>query len=134
MNWIFLSIIIGVLISLALTPLFIKIQRKRNIGQKIRMDGPKSHSVKAGTPTMGGLVFILSSTVSFAVVTLIKYYRHNVFSKEGIFVMSVFLICGLVGFIDDYIALKKQRSLGLRGWMKISLLVVVCLYFIIVSK
>ncbi len=134
MNWIFLSIIIGVLISLALTPLFIKIQRKKNIGQKIRMDGPKSHSVKAGTPTMGGLVFILSSTISFAVVTLIKYYRHNVFSKEGSFVMSVFLICGLVGFIDDYIALKKQRSLGLRGWMKISLLVAVCLYFIIVSK
>ena len=58
MNWIFLSIIFGGLISLFFTPLFIKIQRKRKIGQSIRIDGPKSHSTKSGTPTMGGIVFI----------------------------------------------------------------------------
>lgn len=134
MNWIFLSIIIGGLISLFITPLFVRFQRGRKIGEKIRVDGPKAHSVKVGTPTMGGAVFIFSSVVSFAAVSLIKYYRHNVFSIEGIFILSIFFICGVIGFIDDYISLKKHRSLGLRGWVKIFLLAIVCLYFILFSK
>jgi phospho-N-acetylmuramoyl-pentapeptide-transferase len=134
MNWIGLSIIIGSLISLFLTPLFIRFQRNKGIGQSIRIDGPKSHSTKSGTPTMGGLVIILAAVISFTAVTLIKYYRHNIFSYEGIFVVSVFLMCGIVGFVDDYIALKKQRSLGLRWWVKIVLLVVICIYFILFSK
>jgi phospho-N-acetylmuramoyl-pentapeptide-transferase len=134
MNWIFLSIIFGSLLSLLFTPLFINFQKKRSIGQRIRIDGPKSHSVKVGTPTMGGLIFILSAAISFAIVSLIKYYRHDVFSIEGIFVLSVFLMCGLIGFIDDYISLKSQRSLGLRGWVKIILLMAVCVYFILISK
>ena len=134
MNWIFLSIIFGSLLSLLFTPLFINFQKKRNIGQRIRIDGPKSHSIKVGTPTMGGLIFILSAAISFAIVSLIKYYRHDVFSMEGVFVLSVFLMCGLIGFIDDYISLKSQRSLGLRGWVKITLLMAVCVYFILISK
>lgn len=134
MNWIFLSIIIGGLVSLFITPMFVKFQKSRKIGERIRVDGPKTHSAKAGTPTMGGLIFILSSALSFAVVSAVKYYRHNVFSKEGVFVFSIFLLCGLIGFIDDYISLKKQSSLGLRGWVKIFLLALVCLYFIIFSK
>jgi len=134
MNWIFLSIIFGGSISLFFTPLFIKIQRKRKIGQSIRIDGPKSHSTKSGTPTMGGIVFILAALISYAGVSVIKFYRHDVFSYEGIFVVSVFLMCGLIGFIDDYMSLKKQRSLGLRGWVKILLLIVVCVYFFLVAK
>ncbi len=134
MNWIFLSIIFGSLLSLVFTPLFINFQKKRNIGQRIRIDGPKSHSIKVGTPTMGGLIFILSAAISFAIVSLIKYYRHDVFSMEGIFVLSVFLMCGLIGFIDDYISLKSKRSLGLRWWVKITLLMAVCVYFVLISK
>jgi len=134
MNWIFLSIIFGSLLSLAFTPLFINFQKKRNIGQRIRIDGPKSHSIKVGTPTMGGLIFILSAAISFAIVSLIKYYRHDVFSMEGIFVLSVFLMCGLIGFIDDCISLKSKRSLGLRWWVKITLLMAVCVYFVLISK
>ncbi|MCL4415193.1 MAG: phospho-N-acetylmuramoyl-pentapeptide-transferase [Actinobacteria bacterium] len=134
MNWIFLSIIFGGLISLFFTPLFIKIQRKRKIGQSIRIDGPKSHSTKSGTPTMGGIVFIVAALISYAGVSIIKFYRHDVFSYEGIFVVSVFLMCGLIGFIDDYMSLRKQRSLGLRGWVKILLLVIVCIYFFLVAK
>lgn len=131
MNWIFLSVIIGGLISLLLTPLFIKFQKNKKIGEKIRVDGPKTHSVKTGTPTMGGIIFVLSSMTAFTIVSLIKYYRHNVYSIEGIFVLSILLLCSLIGFIDDYMALRKQRSIGIRGWVKISLLAVVCLYFIL---
>lgn len=131
MTWIFLSIIIGGVISLLTTPLFIKFQKNKKIGEKIRIDGPKTHSVKTGTPTMGGIIFVLSSITAFTIVSLIKYYRHEVYSIEGMFVLSILLLCSLIGFIDDYIALKKQRSLGIRGWVKISLLAIVCLYFIL---
>jgi len=133
MNWIFLSIIIGGIISLLVTPLFIKFQKNKKIGEKIRVDGPKTHSIKTGTPTMGGVIFVLSSLIAFAAVSLIKYYRHEVYSIEGIFAVSILLLCSLIGFIDDYMALKKQRSLGLRWWVKISLLAIVCLYFILFS-
>jgi phospho-N-acetylmuramoyl-pentapeptide-transferase len=134
MNWIGLAVIIGIFISFILTPLLIKFQKNKKIGQSIRVDGPKTHTTKSGTPTMGGIVFILAAIISFTVVTLIKYYRHNTFSLEGIFVASVFLMCGIIGFVDDFISLKKQRSLGLRGWVKIGLLIIVCIYFILFSK
>ncbi|MBC7332939.1 MAG: phospho-N-acetylmuramoyl-pentapeptide-transferase [Actinobacteria bacterium] len=134
MSWIFLSIIVGGLISLLTTPLLIKFEKVRRIGESIRLDGPSTHSVKSGTPTMGGLILMLSSTISFALVSLVKYYRHNVFSREGVFVLSIFLLCGMIGFVDDFISLKNRRSLGLRGWVKIFLLLVVCLYFILMSE
>ncbi|MDD3818901.1 MAG: phospho-N-acetylmuramoyl-pentapeptide-transferase [Actinomycetota bacterium] len=134
MTWIFLSIMIGGIMSLIVTPLFIKFQRNKKIGKRIRIDGPKTHSTKTGTPTMGGLVFVFSSLVSYIVVSLVKYYRHGDYSIEGIFAISVLLLCSFIGFIDDYIAIKMQRSLGLRWWVKIVLLTVVCIYFILFSK
>jgi phospho-N-acetylmuramoyl-pentapeptide-transferase len=134
MNWIFTAVIFGGFFSLILTPLFIRFQRKKQIGQKIRIDGPQSHATKSGTPTMGGIVFVSSAVISYVIVSLIKYYRHDVFSYEGIFIVSVFILCGIIGFIDDYISLARKRNLGLRGWVKIFLLIVVCLYFILVSK
>lgn len=134
MSWIFLSIMIGGIMSLMITPLFIKFQRNKKIGKRIRIDGPKTHSVKSGTPTMGGLVFVFSSLVSYAIVSLIQYYRYGDYSIEGVFAVSILLLCSFIGFIDDYIAIKKQKSLGLRWWVKIVLLSVVCIYFILFSK
>lgn len=134
MNWIFTAIIFSGVISLFLTPILIKIQRKNKIGQKIRIDGPQSHAVKSGTPTMGGIVFIFATVISFTIVSLIKYYRYNDFSLEGIFAVSVFILCGTVGFIDDYISIKKKRNLGLRGWVKIFLLAMICIYFVLFAR
>lgn len=134
MNWIFLSITIGGFLSLILTPLFVKFQKGRAIGQSIRVDGPRSHSSKVGTPTMGGIIFVLASTAAFIIVSLIKYYRYGDYSMEGIFVTSILLLCSGVGFIDDYMSLKKQRSLGLRGWVKIFLLILICIYFVLFAK
>ena len=134
MNWIFLSTIISGAISVFLTVFLIKFQKKRHIGQSIRMDGPKSHSAKAGTPTMGGIVFLISGIFSYVAVILLKYYRHGEFNIKGIFALSIFVLCGLIGFIDDIIGLKKNRNLGLRGWVKIGLLIVVCIYFILFLK
>ncbi|MBN2073377.1 MAG: phospho-N-acetylmuramoyl-pentapeptide-transferase [Actinobacteria bacterium] len=134
MNWIFSSIIIGGVISLLLTPLFVRFQKQVHIGVSIRADGPQSHLLKSGTPTMGGVVFVFASVVSYIIVNLIKFYRHEVYSLEGIFVLSILVLCSIVGFIDDYISLRKKRSLGLRGWMKIFLLGIICVYFILFSK
>ncbi len=134
MNWIFLSITIGGFLALVITPLFVRFQKRRAIGEKIRVDGPRSHSTKVGTPTMGGMVFVLASTAAFVIVSLIKYYRYQDYSMEGIFITSILLLCSAVGFIDDYMALKKQRSLGLRGWVKIFLLILICIYFILFAK
>jgi phospho-N-acetylmuramoyl-pentapeptide-transferase len=134
MNWIFTAVIFGGLISLILTPLFIGFQKNKRIGQRIRIDGPQSHATKAGTPTLGGVVFIFAAIVSFAAVSIIKFYRHNIFSYEGIFIVSVFVFCGVIGFVDDYISLKNKRNLGLRGWIKIVLLVTVCIYFVVFAK
>jgi phospho-N-acetylmuramoyl-pentapeptide-transferase len=134
MNWVFTAIAIGGLISLALTPLFIRFQKNRHMGQRIRIDGPQSHSIKAGTPTMGGVVFISAAIISYTAVILIKYFRYGDFSYEGAFAASMLLFCGLIGFVDDYIALKKKRNLGLRGWVKIWLLVAVCVYFVLIAK
>jgi phospho-N-acetylmuramoyl-pentapeptide-transferase len=134
MNWIFLSTIMSGAISVFFTVFLIRFQKKRNIGQSIRIDGPKSHSVKAGTPTMGGIVFLISGVFSYAAVILLKYYRHGEFNIKGIFALSIFILCGLIGFIDDFISFRKKRNLGLRGWVKIGLLIVVCIYFILFSK
>jgi len=134
MNWIFLATIISGAISVFLTVFLIRFQKKRHIGKSIRIDGPKSHSVKAGTPTMGGIVFLISAAFSYAAVILLKYYRHNEFNIKGIFALSIFILCGLIGFIDDFIGFKKNRNLGLRGWVKIGLLILVCIYFILFSK
>ncbi|MCL5772115.1 MAG: phospho-N-acetylmuramoyl-pentapeptide-transferase [Actinobacteria bacterium] len=134
MNWIFLSIIISGVISVFVTIFLINFQRKRNIGKSIRLDGPKSHSAKAGTPTMGGIAFLIAGSLSYIAVSLIKYYRHAEFNLEGIFALSIFILCGIIGFIDDFIGLKKHRNLGLRGWVKIGLLIAVCIYFILFSK
>ena len=134
MNWIFTAVIFGGLISLILTPLFMRFQKIRGIGQKIRIDGPQSHSTKTGTPTLGGVIFIFAAVLSFAVVILVKFYRHNTFSLEGVFLVSVFILCGIIGFIDDFISLKNKRNLGLRGWIKISLLAAVCVYFILIAR
>ncbi len=130
MDWIFLSLIIGGVLSLVTTPIFIKFQKSRKMGERIRIDGPKSHNVKVGTPTMGGLVFVICSLNAFIIVSNIKYFRWGEYSLEGFFVFSIFLLCTLIGFIDDYISIRKKSSLGLRGWVKIFLLMIVCIYFI----
>ncbi|MCL5985917.1 MAG: phospho-N-acetylmuramoyl-pentapeptide-transferase [Actinobacteria bacterium] len=106
---VFAALISGGL-SLILSPLWIRYQRYRRMGQKIRIDGPRSHSIKSGTPTMGGLVIIISCVLASLIM--------GTFSKQAILVLVAYILCGAVGFIDDYISIKKDRSLGLRAGAK----------------
>ncbi|MFZ0141661.1 MAG: phospho-N-acetylmuramoyl-pentapeptide-transferase [Aeromicrobium sp.] len=87
----------------------------RGYGQLIRDDGPTSHHTKRGTPTMGGLVIIISVLVAYALAKL-----ATGFAPSASTILLLFLFCGLgaIGFLDDYIKISKQRSLGLRSKAK----------------
>lgn len=113
--------VIIILLSFALVCLLAKIiipkLRKYKLGQNIRQEGPKSHLKKAGTPTMGGVLFIISSLIAVLVSSLAGF----VFTNEIILLALGSTAFGLVGFLDDYIKFFKHRNLGLRAYQKLVL-------------
>ncbi len=106
---------ISLLISLFGTPLFIKFLVKRGYGQFIRDDGPTSHHTKRGTPTMGGAVIIAATLGAYALAHL---FTLNPPTASGLLVLFLMAGLGFVGFLDDFIKISKQRSLGLRSKQK----------------
>jgi phospho-N-acetylmuramoyl-pentapeptide-transferase len=107
----------SLLISLFATPLYIRFLTKRQYGQFIRQDGPESHHVKRGTPTMGGVVIIVATLIGWFIANL----TTGDMKPEVSSLLVLFLMCGLglVGFIDDFIKISRERSLGLRARYKI---------------
>ncbi len=103
--------------SLFLTPAFIWLFRKWGWGQFIRDDGPQTHHIKRGTPTMGGVVIILASVIGYFTG---KFGNGEEPSISALLVILAMVGLGLVGFIDDFIKTHRQRSLGLGGWAKIA--------------
>jgi len=103
--------------TLLTTPLWIRLFRKLGWGQFIRDDGPESHHAKRGTPTMGGIVFITGAVLGYLVAHLIMDVP---WTGVAILVLAMMVGLGLVGFIDDFLKTRKQRSLGLGGWSKIA--------------
>lgn len=116
MRGILISGLTAFLLSFFLTPLFIKFLSKRGYGQQIRDDGPKSHHVKHGTPTMGGVVLIFATIIGYLVSHLITEVPVTV---SAILVLGLIVGLGLIGFLDDWLKVFKQRSLGLRAKEKI---------------
>jgi phospho-N-acetylmuramoyl-pentapeptide-transferase len=103
--------------TLFLTPLFIRLFTRLGWGQFIRDDGPKSHHVKRGTPTMGGIIFILGTLFGYFGATLLLSDERP--TASGLLVLFMMVGLGLVGFIDDFLKSHKKQSLGLGGWAKI---------------
>ena len=106
--------ILALLISIILAPRAIRYLRSREYGQHIRAEGPRHHAVKQGTPTMGGVIFLAAMTIAFLAL-----------SKHTLVALTVFfcaLGCGAIGFLDDAIKLRRERSLGLPGRYKLALL------------
>ncbi|MEO5710429.1 MAG: phospho-N-acetylmuramoyl-pentapeptide-transferase [Nocardioidaceae bacterium] len=96
------------------------------LGQLIREDGPKSHHVKRGTPTMGGLVIVASVVLAYAVAHLATWEPP---SRSALLVLLVLVGMAAVGFLDDFIKVRMQRSLGLRSKAKLVGQTVVSLVF-----
>lgn len=112
-----LPAIIAFLISVVLCPILIPFLKRLKFGQFVRDDGPQSHLKKAGTPTMGGIVIIIS-----IIVTSILYLPGH---KEMVPVLFATVAFGLIGFLDDYIKVVMKRSMGLKAWQKFSLQAIV---------
>lgn len=103
--------------SLFLTPVFVRIFHRLGWGQFIRDDGPQSHHAKRGTATMGGIVIILATLVGYFVAVLVN--GGDGLSASPLLVLLMMVGLGIVGFVDDFLKTRKQRSLGLGGWSKV---------------
>ncbi|MDO7881830.1 phospho-N-acetylmuramoyl-pentapeptide-transferase [Salinibacterium soli] len=102
--------------TLFLTPVFVKLFVRLKWGQFIRDDGPQSHHTKRGTPTMGGIVFITGATLGYFVGHWVLGEAPGI---SGLLVLYLMVGLGLIGFIDDFLKTRNQRSLGLGGWSKV---------------
>ncbi|MGW9629960.1 phospho-N-acetylmuramoyl-pentapeptide-transferase [Agromyces sp. NPDC055520] len=117
--------------TLFLTPLFIRLFVRLGWGQFIRDDGPQSHHVKRGTPTMGGIIFILGTLFGYFVATLLVSNEPP--TASGLLVLFMMVGLGAVGFIDDFLKTRKKQSLGLGGWAKVSGQVIVAGVFALLA-
>ncbi|MEA9983910.1 MULTISPECIES: phospho-N-acetylmuramoyl-pentapeptide-transferase [Subtercola] len=108
---------LSMIFSLLMTPVFIRLFKKLAWGQYINIDGPSSHQVKRGTPTMGGIVIILATLFGYFVALLVT---GNPPSVSVLLVLFLMVGLGLVGFIDDFIKTQKKRSLGLGPKSKLA--------------
>jgi len=106
--------ITALLLSFLFGPKLIGLLERRQIGQEIRSDGPKTHFAKKGTPSMGGLLIILCTLVP----ALLWGDLTNTYVWVAILSMVFF---GLVGLVDDVLKVRRKRSLGLRPWQKLAL-------------
>src|SRR5919198_1326059 len=122
--------VIGLFLTLIGTPLLIKLLARKGYGQYIRDDGPREHHSKRGTPTMGGIAFILATIVAYF---LSKVITGKPPTFSGVLVLALMGGLGLVGFLDDYIKIVKQRSLGLRAKAKMAGQLIVGIAFAVLS-
>jgi len=117
MRTVIASSAVAMILALLGTPLAIRLFRRRGYGQLIREEGPAAHATKRGTPTMGGTVIVIA--------TLVGYVVGHVLTREpmepsGLLVLGLMAGLGLVGFVDDFIKIYRQTSLGLRSGAKLA--------------
>ncbi len=119
MRSVLIAAMTALIVSLLGTPVAVRLFRKRGYGQEIREDGPSSHAVKRGTPTMGGTVIILATLLGYGVAhltTITQPVRGP--TASALLVLALMTGLGIVGFLDDFIKIRKQRSLGLTAAAK----------------
>lgn len=107
-----IPVLISFVISVILAPIIIPFLRRLKASQTERTDGVQSHLAKAGTPTMGGLIFLIATTVT--ALLYVKDYPNI------IPILFLTLGFGLIGFLDDYLKVVLKRSDGLLPWQKMA--------------
>ena len=125
MTRVLIAALVALMVSILVGPKFIAFLRTNEFGQHIREEGPQHHVSKQGTPTMGGLMILFAATIAFLPVS------H--YTLQGLTVLFATLACGAVGFLDDFVKLTHQRSLGLSGRWKMLFLVVIAVIVSIVA-
>ena len=109
----------ALLLCLFLSPKFIDFLRQREFGQNIREEGPEGHKIKAGTPTMGGIIIMLAFSIPFLILSTRDWRSIGVFGAA--------LACAALGFADDWTKIVKRRSLGLRARTKLAVTIAISL-------
>lgn len=113
-------LIASFIVSLMLGFFTMPILKKLGVSQHVRDDGPESHLKKEGTPSMGGIIFLITMCI-MGIFAVIKYPT----SRETLLVLiGSTLIFAFIGFIDDYLKTVNCRSLGLKAWQKVLLLLI----------
>ncbi|WP_404333941.1 phospho-N-acetylmuramoyl-pentapeptide-transferase [Planococcus rifietoensis] len=106
---------IALIMTVALMPVFIPLLKRMKFGQSIREEGPESHLKKTGTPTMGGLVFLISIITTVLIVAAF----NGVLTTQVVILLIVLFGYGLIGFLDDFIKVVLKRNLGLTSLQKL---------------
>lgn len=121
--YVFISIVISVVITLVLMPVWKRFVKKSHIGQQVRIDGPQTHLLKQGTPTMGGVIMILAMILTSVII--------GVWSPDVLGLLWAIIAAGLIGFIDDVAKVVFKRSLGLNAISKLILQFLVATLFLL---
>ncbi|MEO6084734.1 MAG: phospho-N-acetylmuramoyl-pentapeptide-transferase [Umezawaea sp.] len=123
MKSILIAAAIALLVSIMLTPYLIKVFSRQGFGQEIREEGPQSHKTKRGTPTMGGVAILIAMWAGYlgahAVNAMSDSAQGQTPSASGLLVLMLTTSLGVVGFLDDFIKIRKQRNLGLNKTAKL---------------
>ena len=115
--------LIAFVANIVLCPMLIPSLIRLKFGQFVRDDGPASHAKKAGTPTMGGIMIIISFLLGAMV-----FARDN---PEAVAIVAVTIGFGVIGFLDDFIKITKRRSLGLRAYQKLAGQIAISIAFVL---
>lgn len=113
-----MAIVISFIVASILGPIIIPLLHKLKFGQNIRQEGPKSHLKKAGTPTIGGLIFIFAT-----IITMFIMVKNP--TDEAMIALYSFVGFGFVGFLDDLLKIIKKKNEGLTSGQKMILLLIV---------
>ncbi|MGP4106892.1 phospho-N-acetylmuramoyl-pentapeptide-transferase [Virgibacillus sp. L01] len=126
-----MTIAIAFLITVLLSPFFIPFLRRLKFGQSIRDEGPQSHIKKTGTPTMGGIMIVISVTITS--IIMVSKFSSGSIGYELWLLIFVLVGYGLLGFLDDFIKVAMKRNLGLTSKQKMlgQLIIALVFYFII---
>ncbi|MRG85494.1 phospho-N-acetylmuramoyl-pentapeptide-transferase [Salinibacillus xinjiangensis] len=130
-NILLITMAISFLITVLISPILIPFLRRLKFGQSIREEGPKSHQKKAGTPTMGGLMIIISVAITAFVMSL--KFKPGPINFEVFLLLFVLVGYGLIGFLDDIIKILKKRNLGLTSKQKMlgQIIIAIIVYLIL---
>ncbi len=121
MKSILIAAVVGLFVSILLTPYLIKVFSRQGFGQEIRDDGPKTHLKKRGTPTMGGTAIIIAMWAGYLASIGVQLATGGGGpTASGWLLLYLATGLGVVGMLDDYIKIRKQRSLGLNKRAKLA--------------
>ena len=116
MRGVFIAAGVALAISILLTPYLIRFFARQGFGQEIRADGPQSHQAKRGTPTMGGVAIMLAIWAGYLISHLLT---GEPITPSALLVLFLTTALGIVGFLDDFIKIRRARNLGLSKTAKI---------------